>query len=1352
MNKLFIRLLCCLGLFVFFAAPVQASESENRCGANLTWELYGGDLYIYGTGPMDDYSEENLPPWYDQYYSYVYLDEGVTHIGDRAFADSSVRDVGAPESLCSIGMDAFANTPLFNWGSDLVYVGNVLYGCPYACPEVLEIQEGTVGIADGAFLYQYDIMELIVPDSVFRIGADAFTGTQWYENQPEGLVYCGKVLYADKGGYSSYVTLEDGTTGIADCAFRDSYNLSSITLPDGLMAIGDYAFSSCTGLYSVSLGSYGLQSIGRSAFENCTQIFYLYLPEGLTEIGAAAFRGSSTQVVSLPYSVLSIGPNAYENCQLLTNVDGRGDLQAIGDAAFKNCKLLRDVLLGWDIRYIGQEAFADYYDRWWPFDNFRDPIIIQFDSDAPYIGSNAFANVTVLGLYQPNAQGFETTDGWGGRVTWKENPRSWSQYLICGTTSSTVSWAILDDHTLCIFGSGDMYPGNYTPAMDDCPFAEYTSVITEVCVEPGVTSLGDYAFTNLSNLASISLPADLEIFGTDCFKGTAWLNNQPEGLVCLGRVAYCIKGNIEANVVIPEGIRVIGNKLFADRTELVSITFPSTLRAIGKYAFEDCTSLASLSLPQSVTEIRDGAFSGCTALTSVSLPDSVTTLGTSAFGRCTALTDFDTGNGITAIATFAFINCTSLQNIHFGSQVSSIGRQAFQSCTALTELTVPDGVTYIAENAFSSCTGLVSVDLNQVRSMYFGVFSSCTALKTVIFSPFLETIPGTTFSGCTALTEITIPDTVKTLGENCFSGCTALTQVRIGAGVQTVQVKPFKGCTSLTRITVAPENPWLDVDDAGVLYTEGLAELIDYPAGRTGSYCMPEGVSLIRERAFINCSALTGITFPNSLRTIKISAFRDCTGLTQVVIPDGVTVIEESAFWGCTGIRYALLGSGLNKVYYSLFRDCTALKQVHIKNGPTAILSNAFYGCDSLESVVIPDSVTEVQQYAFASCDTLKSVYLGSGVQTLGYATFSGSSRLANIHIPQSLTRVDGSAFSVTGLKRGHVSYAGTQTQWNSIQVSSNNDILKAPGTIHYGADQSYQEDGHQWSWLCTGCDGYAFSQQVTEPAVTVCAAGQTLGSYIQLSQALKNCDTGAYMVLQEDMASYLSLDRDLYIDLNGHSLTGSLDANGFAIYGMDSTTDGYTCENMGRFSCVDEDGKAIVPVSHFKSDLTGSAKRYMAISTDSGYTFHRFYLGITKLSIRPGDTGFGYKAKVCGDKMVMSQLEGFGFRLNLAGNDTVVTKTITSPEMGREYSLLLKNFQIRQFGETPVNAEVFLTLKDGTEIVSSPVSYSMKTMLQMVCTMLSDFESSQIQALKDMCQPYRSVMKDWGVDALVND
>jgi len=200
-------------------------------------------------------------------------------------------------------------------------------------------------------------------------------------------------------------------------------------------------------------------------------------------------------------------------------------------------------------------------------------------------------------------------------------------------------------------------------------------------------------------------------------------------------------------------------------------------------------------------------------------------------------------------------------------------------------------------------------------------------------------------------------------------------------------------------------------------------------------------------------------------------------------------------------------------------------------------------------------------------------------------------------------------------------------------------------------------------------------------------------------------------------------------------------------LYGMDSSSDTYTLPTgriEGAVSCQ-------MPV-HFKTDITGQPMRYMTIADETGYTFHRFYLGLTKVTLRPNSTGFGYKAQFCGDAAVQALVDSFGFQLQLDGQNTVLTQALTSAywDSQKEFSLVLQNYDIANFGETKVHSQVFLNLKDGTAIESGIVSYSMMTMLQKVCLVLNSFTEDQIQSVKAMCQAYVAYMENWDIDELI--
>ncbi len=232
-------------------------------------------------------------------------------------------------------------------------------------------------------------------------------------------------------------------------------------------------------------------------------------------------------------------------------------------------------------------------------------------------------------------------------------------------------------------------------------------------------------------------------------------------------------------------------------------------------------------------------------------------------------------------------------------------------------------------------------------------------------------------------------------------------------------------------------------------------------------------------------------------------------------------------------------------------------------------------------------------------------------------------------------------------------------------------------------------------------------------------------------------------------------LTGDVYVDLAGFDMTGTIDLNGYQVYGMDSTTDKYTCENMGTFNCVNENGDEIVPDRHWKGteDQIGSIKRYMTIETEEGYTFHRFYLGITHISMKPGEEDVGFKAVVAGDEMVMAQLDrkqAFAYSMHL-GNENVVTVYRSSKEIasGHPIHLWSNHFDIDRNSEVTLYAQVMLKLSDGTEISTDEVSMTVRGMLEQLNNKYTSLIASQLKSIREMLARH-PIVKLWGLDKLL--
>ena len=198
----------------------------------------------------------------------------VTSIGGFAFENcSGLTSITIGSGVTSIGGYAFYGTAWYNNQPDgLIYAGKVAYKYKGTMPEntSITIKDGTLGIANEAFINCSGLTSITIPNSVTSIGNWAFYGNAWYNNQPDGLIYAGKVAYKYKGTMpkNTSITIKDGTLGIAENAFHNCTSLTSVTIPNSVTSIGESAFKGCSGLTSVDIPN-SVTSIGFEVFDGC---------------------------------------------------------------------------------------------------------------------------------------------------------------------------------------------------------------------------------------------------------------------------------------------------------------------------------------------------------------------------------------------------------------------------------------------------------------------------------------------------------------------------------------------------------------------------------------------------------------------------------------------------------------------------------------------------------------------------------------------------------------------------------------------------------------------------------------------------------------------------------------------------------------------------------------------------------------------------------------------------------------------------------------------------------------------------------------------------------------------------
>ena len=305
----------------------------------------------------------------------------------------------------------------------------------------------------------------------------------------------------------------------------------------------------------------------------------------------------------------------------------------------------------------------------------------------------------------------------------------------CGAEGGNLIWTLDSDGVLTISGSGKMKDDN--PA----PWDENKDSIKTVCINSGVTSIGDSAFYGCNGLTSITIPESVTSIGNYAFGGCISLTN----VYITDMDAWCrIEfGNVSATpMYFAKNIYLNGNKI-------VSVDVPQGVTAISSYTFYGFKDLIRVTIPDSVTSIGGDTFSECSSLTSIVMGSGVTSIGGCAFFVCRSLTSVTLGSGVTRIGSGAFLGCDSLVAVYI-TDVASWCRIDFDTAEAnplycaknlyvngakAETLEIPEGVQVISSNAFIGAECIKRVALpKSLTGIAANAFSGCKNIESVYYA------------------------------------------------------------------------------------------------------------------------------------------------------------------------------------------------------------------------------------------------------------------------------------------------------------------------------------------------------------------------------------------------------------------------------------------------------------------------------------------------------------------------------------------------------------------------------------------------------------------------------------------
>ena len=328
-------------------------------------------------------------------------------------------------------------------------------------------------------------------------------------------------------------------------------------------------------------------------------------------------------------------------------------------------------------------------------------------------------------------------------------------------------------------------------------------------------------------------------------------------------------------------------------------------------------------------------------------------------------------------------------------------------------LVIEYGVTKIGDNAFAYCTKLTSAAIaDSVKTVGTCAFDSCVYLKQVSLGSGVTTIGDGAFTFCYDLETVSIPASVTQIGRNAFSNCLDLQSIRVDGA-----------------------NPnYADVD--GILFDKAKTTLLQAPGKLSGTYKIPDSVTVVEVSAFAYCRELTGLHIPAGVEAIGAYAFQDCTGLKNIwcVTPKEDVIIGVGNELLTALPWYAVLGSGTCGANLTWLLDetgtliisgtgpmedyelpwkgwSTNIRKVVMTDGVTTVGRNAFYLCQSLQEVEFPGTLKEIRGSAFECCTSLTEVTIPNGVTTIGDSAFAFCTGITALDIPDSVTEIGDTAF-----------------------------------------------------------------------------------------------------------------------------------------------------------------------------------------------------------------------------------------------------------------------------------------------------------------------------------------------------
>ena len=707
--------------------------------------------------------------------------EKVTTVGASAFKLSGIESINLPK-VTSLGANSFqgcANLTSVTLNNALKTIPNYTFADCTAL-ENITLPTGLVKSGStyplGTYVFQNctSLKSISFPDGVVRLQNNSFDGCSSLESidfnkvtELQGYIFQNCTSLTSVKLPKMTVTgtsIFKGCTSLTDVELSENtkvgpYMFQNCTSLKNVVlpktnGTNTYLFSGCTALESITLPS-SFTTIPNYTFYGCTSLKTVAYEGKVTTINIGVFQGcTALKELPIPATVTTINDNAFNGCTGLEEVELPASVTKIGKSIFNNCPNLKKLTLNNGLTSIGVSAFMGT-----AIETINIPGTVTTLTAGALNGCDTLTTVIFNNDYFKNVNG----------VIYNEYDE-----VVCVLNSAT-----LENGTLVI-GEGQ---GIVKGALIDA------AAVTKLVLPASM--LGDY-----STITSTS----------QVLRPNAMLANLLEG-------ANCVK-----EVVLPEGMQTINDKMFLNATSLEKVVIPNTVTKIGTSVFEGCTSLKNVVFHEGLIEIGQFAFRYA-GVETVTISKSVEVLGTSIFVGTESLQTvyFPEDGKITEIPGSTFTN-SGIQTLELPDCIVKVNNDAFNGCKNLKTIKLSANLAYIGSNAFKG-SGLVSITIPGTVTEWYGgnQFESCESLETVVFEEgtYLGLYGSYMFRYCTALKSVTLASSLGDLNSSMFNGCTALKEIYIPDGV-IVGISTFDGWTADQKIYTS-----LSLREAMLAWTEG---------------------------------------------------------------------------------------------------------------------------------------------------------------------------------------------------------------------------------------------------------------------------------------------------------------------------------------------------------------------------------------------------------------------------------------------------------------------------------------------------------------------------------------------------